>query len=487
MGKNLVTRQLTGAGTFTVPAGVNKLTITPVTFPIPLASGPTSAITLGAYCWGAGVLLGNNSFTNVSSPVGTGFSLPFKTLLFSADMSIGLTPDGTPYAWGSNANGQLGNNAVSAQTAPGPVYGGLKFISVAVPVQVANRGTLGLTSLIGGTTYGWGINTKGNLGDGTTNSRSTPTAVIGGHTFKYIANGGDTCHAIRTDDVTFSWGDNSVGQLGNNTITNASSPVSIVGGHVFTSIISGGISGLNTAAIKADGSVWCWGQSTAGGLGNNANSNTSSPVSVVGGHLFAQILVYPNTIVARKSDGSVWGWGSNANGTLGDGTTNSRSSPVSVIGGHLFTNIVVCVAGGGWLGIKSGGSVWGCGANSSGALGDGTNSNRSSPVSVIGGHVFSAIYEGIKGLRTDGMIMAWGTNAIGQIGDGTTTAKSSPVAISAAPLLSSAVLLQGVAIGYPNVVSVTPGESILYSVTASYFKTLTLPVGADALVVQYQG
>ncbi|MEI2724392.1 MAG: hypothetical protein V9H26_12930 [Verrucomicrobiota bacterium] len=74
--------------------------------------------------------------------------------------------------------------------------------------------------------------------------------------------------------------------------------------------------------------------------------------------------------------------GRNVFGQLGDGTTTDKLTPVQVNG---LIGITAIAAGSNHsLFLKSDGTVWACGSNSSGQLGDGTNTNRSSPVQVIG-------------------------------------------------------------------------------------------------------
>ena len=85
-----------------------------------------------------------------------------------------------------------------------------------------------------------------------------------------------------------------------------------------------------------------------------------------------------------RQNSTLWVWGLNTCGRLGDGTTTSRLSPVSVVGG--FTDW--CQVSGGSahsLGVRQNGTAWAWGCNGSGRLGDGTLTNRSSPVSVVGG------------------------------------------------------------------------------------------------------
>ena len=97
-----------------------------------------------------------------------------KGLIHGNSNFIGLTEDGTPYAWGGGTSGMLGNGATTSRSSPVVVLGGLKFKSV----FYGNSNFIGLTE--DGTPYAWGSNTNGQLGTGDINHRSSPVAVLGG-------------------------------------------------------------------------------------------------------------------------------------------------------------------------------------------------------------------------------------------------------------------------------------------------------------------
>jgi alpha-tubulin suppressor-like RCC1 family protein len=137
--------------------------------------------------------------------------------------------------------------------------------------------------------------------------------------------------------------------------------------------------------------------------------------------------------LALLSDGTVWAWGCNFNGQLGDGTTTQRTSPVQVTG---LSGVVRAVAAG-WfhnLAVMSDGHVWSWGLNDHGQVGDGTTTNRTSPVqipdSLLSGvtAVAAGGYHSLA-LKTDGTVSAWGYNLYGQVGDNTTIDRSGPVQV----------------------------------------------------------
>ena len=134
--------------------------------------------------------------------------------------------------------------------------------------------------------------------------------------------------------------------------------------------------------------------------------------------------------VALKSDRTLWSWGENFRGQLGDGTTTDRYSPV-----HIGADNTWDIIAAGYfhtIALKSDGTLWAWGNNSSGKLGDGTTTDRYSPVQIGSYNSWIAIDGGgyhTVGLKSDGTLWAWGNNGIGQLGDGTTTDRYYPVQI----------------------------------------------------------
>ncbi len=141
--------------------------------------------------------------------------------------------------------------------------------------------------------------------------------------------------------------------------------------------------------------------------------------------------------LALKSDGTLRAWGRNASGELGDGTTTDRSTPVQVSG---LSSVTALAAGGNAgdteahsLAVKSDGTVWAWGSNSNGQLGDGTTTGRSTPVQVSGLSGVSGVaasYRHSLALKSDGTVRGWGFNQNYQLGDSTTTDRSTPVQVS---------------------------------------------------------
>jgi alpha-tubulin suppressor-like RCC1 family protein len=291
---------------------------------------------------------------------------------------------------------------------------------------------------IGNTLWGWGNNGTGNLGDNTITNRSSPVQTIaGGTNWRLISSNGYNTSGIKTDGTLWTWGWNAQGQLGDNTITNRSSPVQTVATGTNWKQVSFGRGHIGS--IKTDGTLWLWGQNDAGQLGDNTITNRSSPVqTITGGTNWKQVSCGLNHSGAIKTDGTLWMWGKNSYPALGDGTRTNRSSPVQTVAAGnnwklIYAGYYTSAA------IKTDGTLWMWGANDQGQLGDNTvstnggrlNNGKSSPVqTVAGGTNWKSVCMGtpnVYAIKTDGTLWAWGRNFQGCLGDGTIVSRSSPV------------------------------------------------------------
>jgi alpha-tubulin suppressor-like RCC1 family protein len=183
------------------------------------------------------------------------------------------------------------------------------------------------------------------------------------------------------------------------------------------------------------------GNNSVGQLGDGTTTNRSSPVSIVGGFTdWRQVSTagsasngFSNdcTTFGVRENGTLWAWGNNNCGRLGDGTTTNRSSPVSVVGG--FTDWCQVDAGCTHaLAVRTNGTMWGWGCNSYGRTGTGgTSGTKSSPVSVIGGFTdwcqASSGGRHSAGLRTNCTLWMWGHGAGGKLGFNAATNNESPI------------------------------------------------------------
>ena len=330
------------------------------------------------------------------------------------------------WMWGQDNYGQLGDATTTNKSSPvQTVAGGNNWKQVTMMYHTAAIKT-------DGTLWMWGQGGDGRLGDNTITDKSSPVqTVAGGNNWKQAGVGNGWTAAVKTDGTLWTWGWNAYGQLGDGTSVSKSSPVQVLGGGTTWAQVSAGW--LHCAAIKSDGTLWTWGYGTYGGLGDNGTatfSRRSSPAqTIAGGNNWASVACAVDHVAAIKTDGTLWTWGRNDSGQLGDNTTTPKSSPVQTIAGGTDWK-QVAVGDSHTVAIKKDGTLWTWGGNVLGRLGDNTTANKSSPVqTVAGGTNWSYASAGLAttgAIKTDGTLWMWG-GANGSVGDNTTVAKSSPV------------------------------------------------------------
>lgn len=252
-----------------------------------------------------------------------------------------LDPTGQAFCWGANSRGQLGNGSTNSATTPVRVAGGLSFRALAAGGDV----TCGIA--LDGSLHCWGDNAVGQLGNGGTAQSATPTPVSGGRSYRALSVGSQHGCALATDGAVYCWGQNRYGQLGastgNDCTTSTGSqfacsrvPVRAAGATTYSSISAGG---FHNCALSDSGEASCWGFGTFGQLGVNGNTNSTSPVTVSGGLRFTALAGGGASHCGLTTAGAVHCWGYGNFGQLGNGATALSRTPVPVAGGQRFVSI----------------------------------------------------------------------------------------------------------------------------------------------------
>ena len=347
----------------------------------------TCALTAGGgvACWGFnndGQLGDGTRMDRLTPTAVSGLGSGIAAIAAGANHTCALTAGGGVVCWGRNTDGQLGNGgsgSSSRSLTPTPVVG-LENGVAAIAAGYAH--TCALTT--GGAVLCWGANWAGQLGDGTTAERKTPTAVIGLESgiATLVTGGVHTC-AVTSAGGAMCWGWNTTGQLGDGTTTGRLTPVAVAG-------LEGGVEMLtagdtHTCAVTAAGGGVCWGKNLSGQLGDGTTADRWTPtaVSELGSGVAGITAGFSHTCAAATG-GTVVCWGRNAEGQLGDGTTVPRLTPTAISG--LERRVATVVAGGyHTCAVTAGGGAVLCwGWNQYGQLGDGTTANRQTPTAVVG-------------------------------------------------------------------------------------------------------
>ncbi|GLW57963.1 RCC1 domain-containing protein [Kitasatospora phosalacinea] len=353
-------------------------------------------------------------------------------------------------AWGNNANGQLGDGSAKTQRlTPVSVVGmaGAELNGIAAGGSTSGTTVTGFAlALLGnGTVEAWGRNDKGQLGNGTTSATedaAVPGLVAGLTGVEAVAAGGLHALALLKDGTVKAWGLNDKGQLGDGTTVNTNLPVTVAGLSDVKAVAAGDTFSM---ALLKDGTVKTWGNNDKGQLGvtpvpvsstapvpaaTPATRNTA--MSVPGLTTVKGITAGANHALALLADGHVYAWGLNDKGQLGDDTIVNKPYPVPV---QELTDVTALSAGATHsLALLQDHTLRAWGANDKGQIGDGTTTQRNTSVPVPGVTGIEAIASGAShnlAVLADGTVQAWGLNDKGQLGDGTTTQRNTPVQVLA--------------------------------------------------------
>lgn len=338
-----------------------------------------------AYCWGANGQgqLGNGTVATSSQPVAvSGLGTNVARIGAGYQHACAVLTNGTVSCWGRNDLGQLGDGSKVQRNAPVQVPG-------LSNVAAVSGGTYHTCALLNtGGVKCWGQNSAGQLGDATVQSpRLVPVDTLNLSGAVAIATGiAHTC-ALLTNGQVKCWGLNSDGQLGNGTLTSSSSPVLVANVNDAVAVVTGQ---YHTCIKTASGGMKCWGNYNYGQLGNGMTGSTatkvSSPVDVFGLTSGVASIYAPGggaSSCAVLNDGTAKCWGANGVRQLGVGDATNRSYPASVTGLNGVINRFAIGGSSACASTSVDGLVcWG--SNNVGQHGAGNTTNVNFPQHVVG-------------------------------------------------------------------------------------------------------
>ncbi|WP_334194054.1 RCC1 domain-containing protein [Pararhodobacter sp.] len=330
------------------------------------------------FCWGDNI---NGQVGNASNDDQLN---PQPIPVYSRDIALGdfhtcaLRENGRPYCWGRNNAGQVGDGTTQGRWRPVSVPG-LRRVT-----QVVAGAEHSCALHSNGTVSCWGANGAGQLGDRTFIDRLTPVSVIGLRRVVALTAGGNHTCALRDTGMVLCWGANDAGQLGDGTTTNRNQPTNVIPFGRVRQITAGS---RHTCAVHNFNNVFCWGSNSSGQVGDGSFTDRPQAVRVL--RLPVQSIVQVSAgglhSCALAMDGSAYCWGNNTAGQLGDGTMSNRWRPVMVAASE--TPMDQLTTGGlhscGIINSTGNALCWG--ANDSGQLGNGTTEANPIP-----GYVYAA-------------------------------------------------------------------------------------------------
>lgn len=279
-------------------------------------------------CWGTWV--GDGTSTQRNSPTVVGDSSSFVDLAVGSYHACGVTDGGVMKCWGDGWDGKLGNGDGTGATQYSPVTAdsGTLFRRVAA----GRNHTCGITTA--GALRCWGTNSAGQLGDGTTaGPRLSAVEIDPGVTYSWIAAGEDNTCGVTSAGVLKCWGANGSGQVGDGTTVTKNSPT-VVDSGVSYAKVSVATSGYHACAVTSAGVLKCWGNNGSGRLGKGDTVSSSVPVVIDAGTAYGEIAAGGGHTCAITTGGELKCWGANGDGRLGIGNTTGQTLPALVGSGY---------------------------------------------------------------------------------------------------------------------------------------------------------
>ncbi len=410
----------------------NALTYTSATPSVCALSGSNGEIVTGisvGACTLTANQAGNANYTVAAAVSITFYTGASVTLAAGGAHGIALRLDGsnrTLWAWGLNSVGQVGDGTSTSRSSPVQIGGASSWASLSAGAfhNLALR--------TDGTLWTWGGNFNGQLGDGTTDNRSSPMQVGNVTTWVAVSAGREHSAGLRSDGTLWTWGQNHLGQLGEG--TDRSSPMQVGSATNWIAVSAGE---YHTLALRTDGTLWAWGLNTSYQLGDNTTSQRLTPTQIGSDTNWMAVSAGGQHSIALKNDGSLWTWGTTVLSPIKTSPTqNGTATNWTAIHAATFSGFA----------LRTDGTAWAWGDNNLKTLGNATWAPQADPTPVVGGATWASIaslgnFSAAR--RIDGTIWTWGSAFHGQLGDGTNVDRLAPGMALAAPVIGVATVGAG--------------------------------------------
>lgn len=273
--------------------------------------------------------LGDGTITNKSDEALVNLDTDWFDISAGQDNSLAVKQYGTLWNWGRTINPIDGT--LESKSTPTQVGTSVEWFKCFAGNGTFQNFAIDKSSKL----FAWGNNANGQLGLGDTVTRSVPVQVGLLNNWFEVTSSYHTI-ALTKQGRLFAWGLNTNGQLGLGDTTSRSSPVQIGALNSWVQVSSGK---AHTVALRVDGSLWAWGLNTDGQLGNGSNTSFSSPIQVGSMFDWNFVVCGSDHTLAIKRDGTLWAWGKNDQGQLGIGGTLNQNTPTPIVGRDTWKRV----------------------------------------------------------------------------------------------------------------------------------------------------